>query len=183
MPPHAPTIRPVAPSDVFSLAKVYEETARAAYQGIIPHDNLEAMIARRTPGWWRRTLGKGSQTLVLEVDGRIAGYVTFGPSRYGEGEAGSAAPSGEIYEIQVLPTHQGLGFGARLFEAARSALAEEGHEDVMAWAIADNEQAVAFFAHMGGQVFAETRILYRTKTLRRVAFAFRPGVERPVRRA
>lgn len=37
--------------------------------------------------------------------------------------------SGEIFEIYLLPEYQGLGFGRRLFNAARQELAAHGSHD------------------------------------------------------
>ena len=106
-------IRPGAPADAPALSDVFRSSWSNAYLGIIPHLHLDSMIRKRTPDWWGATIKAGGELLVLQVAGVVAGYATLGPARVrGEYE-------GEIYEIYVSPTYQGLGFGERLFEACR----------------------------------------------------------------
>ena len=160
-------IRPARGEDIFALSDLYGETQRATYHGIIPHDALEYAIARRKPDWWRRNLDRGSKTLILEQDGRAQGYVSFGPSRYGD-----IVYQGEIYEIYIRPGFQGRGFGGELFETARNSLGEDGHSGLMLWTIASNDRAVGFFRHKGAIEFAESEINYRSRTLLRVAMGW-----------
>lgn len=164
---HNTSIRYAKPGDVFALSDVYAETQRATYRGIIPHDALEFAIARRKPDWWHRNLGSGSSTFILEFEERPEGYVTFGPSRYGDIDY-----EGEIYEIYIRPTFQGLGFGRVLFDHARAELQNRGNSGLMLWTIASNEKADGFFRHLGATPFAQSQILYRTKTLARTALGW-----------
>ena len=140
-------IRPARPSDAVAISDVHDAAWREAYRGIIPGRELERMVTRRGPLWWRRLLASRSRVLVLDFDDRVAGYVTFGASRmrllpYG----------GEVFELYLVPEFQGLGFGRRLFSAARRALAEEGHPATLVWCLAPNERAVAFYDRLGGRV-------------------------------
>ena len=106
-------IRPGAPADAPALSEVFRNSWSNAYLGIIPHLHLDSMIRQRTPDWWGATIKSGGELLVLQVAGVIAGYATLGAARVrGDYE-------GEIYELYVAPTYQGLGFGERLFEACR----------------------------------------------------------------
>ncbi len=138
-------IRPARPSDAIAISDVHDAAWREAYRGIIPGRELERMVMRRGPLWWRRLLSSRSRVLVLDFEDRVAGYVTFGPSRmrllpYG----------GEIFELYLTPEYQGLGFGRRLFTAARQALAEDGFPATLVWSLAPNERAIAFYRRMGG---------------------------------
>ena len=160
-------IRRAQPEDIFALTSVYAEAQRTTYQGIIPHDALEFAIARRKPEWWQRNLNNGSSTLILEYQRRAEGYVTFGPNRYGD-----IAHQGEIYEIYIRPAFQGCSFGQKLFDGARRELTEAGHNGLMLWNIAANEKADGFFRHLGGKTFARSQIMYRTKSLTRVALGW-----------
>ena len=160
-------IRAAKPEDIFALSSVYGETQRATYQGIIPHDALELAIGRRQPQWWQRNLNTGSTTFVLEYETRPEGYVTFGPSRYGD-----IAYQGEIYEIYIRPPFQGCGYGAQLFHTARNHLINSDHFGLMVWTIASNEPALDFFQHLGGEKFSQSQIMYRTKTLTRYAIGW-----------
>lgn len=111
-------VRRGRPADAEALAEVFRESWQLAYRGIIPHLHLECMIRRRGPEWWASAVRTGDSILVLEVNGEIAGYATWGSAR-------SRGPyQGEIYELYLAPIYQGLGFGELLFEACRSAMDE-----------------------------------------------------------
>ena len=76
---------------------------------------------------------------------RVAGYANYGRNR-----ARSLFYDGEIYELYLRPEFQGLGFGRRLFTAARRDLAQSGLKSLVVWALSDNEPAVDFYRALGG---------------------------------
>ena len=87
--------------------------------GIIPGTELEKLIVRRGPAWWDSAIRKGSRIALLQFGDKIAGYANYGRNR-----ARSLYYDGEIYELYLRPEFQGLGFGRRLFTAARRDLAQ-----------------------------------------------------------
>jgi len=139
-------IRPAQPSDAVGISEVHDAAWREAYRGVIPGVELERMVMRRGPLWWRRLLNSRSRVLVLDFEDRIAGYATYGASRLRMLPYG-----GEIFELYLAPEFQGLGLGTRLFRAARQALAEEGYGAVLIWALAPNSRAVSFYERLGGK--------------------------------
>lgn len=167
MPAMRRTVRPVAPADAAALSEVYAEACRAALQGLIPHAPLTLMIEKRTPQWWDRLMGHGMRMLVLEIEAGVHGYVTLGPSRYGD-----IGYAGEIYEIYLRPSHQGLGLGSELLADARGLLDSIGLSGHMAWALADSAQACGFFAARGAREFSRSRLMYPQRTLERIAFGW-----------
>jgi ribosomal protein S18 acetylase RimI-like enzyme len=104
---------------------------------------------------------------VLEYDGNAVGYTTFGRSRMHH-----TPYQGEIFELYVSPVYQGLGFGTRLFHAARSALRDARRGGLVIWALADNEIACHFYLGLGGQPISEGAETYDKTTLRKIAFAW-----------
>lgn len=154
-------------ADAPEIAATYEEAWRATYQGVIPHLALERMIARRGSRWWQRALERRAGVLVLEFDGETVGYTSFGRSRMRHTPYG-----GEIYELYVRPTYQGVGFGARLFRAARRRLCERELTGLVIWSLADNDRACTFYLAMGGRPISEGAESFGGVTLRKVAFAW-----------
>ena len=153
--------------DAEALASAYEEAWRGAYQGVIPHLSLERMIARRGLTWWRRTLRKRALLLVLDFDGTAAGYVSFGRCRTGRLPFG-----GEIYELYLHPTYQGLGLGPKLFDGARERLAALRLKGLLVWALVDNPAACDFYLGRGGKPIAEASETFGDTRLRKIAFAW-----------
>ncbi len=162
------SIRSAGQDDAPGIARVHEKAWRHSYQGIIPHLHLSRMIARRGPGWWQGAFEKGMHALILDFDGEVSGYVTLGRSRM------QGAPySGEIFELYVRPSCQGVGFGGRLFHAARAELSSRNLDGLCVWSLACNDRACAFYLHLGGRQISEGMERFDDETFRKVAFAWR----------
>lgn len=136
--------------DAAVLTDLFRQSWELAYRGVIPHLHLESIIRRRDKAWWQSAASGTSGLLVLEVSGKVVGYVTFGRTR------GRSKYQGEIYELYLAPNYQGLGFGEYLFEAARHALDQRSLSGLIVWALEDNEAAQAFYWRRGGRPTART---------------------------
>ncbi|MDB5597746.1 MAG: GCN5-related N-acetyltransferase [Hyphomicrobiales bacterium] len=161
------TIRNARAVDAADIADVHDAAWRDAYRGVIPGRELERMIARRGPKWWHSAINRGSRIVVLDFDETIEGYASYGPNR-----VPTLPFQGEIYEIYLRPEFQGVGFGRRLFEAARADLSEHGYASVLVWALADNERALGFYGSLGGRVVREAQEKFAGEYRKRVAFGF-----------
>lgn len=160
-------IRRAKAADASAIAAVHDAAWRGAYRGLIPGLELERMVERRGPRWWEAAIRRGSRLSVLLVRDEIAGYVNFGGNR-----TKSLPYGGEIYEIYLDPLYQGLGFGQRLFAAARRDLQLARLDGLVVWALADNENAAGFYRALGGQPVATSTEQFGTKTLDKTAFAW-----------
>jgi ribosomal protein S18 acetylase RimI-like enzyme len=160
-------VRRALSADASRIAAVHDAAWAGTYRGIIPGRDLERMIARRGPVWWKRALDRHTAVLVLEVGGEISGYATVGPNRM------RMLPfAGEIYEIYLMPEVQGLGFGRLLFAAARDELRRYGLASFAVRVLAENDGARAFYERLGGTVAAETGERIGETTLPLVVFGF-----------
>ncbi len=161
------TIRAAQASDAPELARLYAETWRTSYRGIIPGTALEEMIARRPSLWWGRVVKRGG-LLALDFDGTLAGYARFGPSR-----AARDGRQGEIYEIYLRSEFQGAGLGRQLFQAARSQLAQSGHQGLVVWSLEENDAARRFYTAIGGKLAARSTEVLGGKRLPMIGFVWR----------
>jgi ribosomal protein S18 acetylase RimI-like enzyme len=166
------TIRRATPGDADQIAAVHDEAWRDAYRGLIPGAELERLIARRGPDWWRRAVEQGSRLLVLSMRGKIGGYVCYGRNR-----ALSLDYAGEIFELYLAPDYQGMGFGARLFRAGRLDLEANGLNSLVAWALSDNRRAIEFYRRRGGVEVRRASEHFGGERLGRIAFGFGPSGE------
>ena len=160
-------IRRASWSDASQIAGVHDEAWRTAYRGIIPGRELEKLILRRGPGWWARAIDRGLGIMVLEFDNAIAGYSTYGRNR-----ARSLPFAGEIYEFYLAPVFQGVGLGKRLFAATRAQLARHHLTSHIAWALADNTQAIGFYTRLGGREIARGSERFNERELVKIAFGW-----------
>jgi ribosomal protein S18 acetylase RimI-like enzyme len=160
-------IRRARPADAKSVATAHDDAWRNAYQGVIPGPELERLIARRGEAWWNGAIRKGSRISLLAFGDTIAGYANYGRNR-----ARSLYYDGEIYELYLRPEFQGLGFGRRLFTAARRDLAQSGLKSMVIWALSDNDHATEFYRALGGRMVARSSEKFGPKSLDKVAFAW-----------
>ncbi len=160
-------VRPAKAADAAAVASTHDEAWRSAYQGIIPGAELEKLINRRGPQWWDSAIRKGSRVSVLVFGDRVAGYANYGRNR-----ARSLHFEGEIYELYLRPEFQGLGFGRRLFTAARRDLVQSGLKSMVIWALSDNDPATEFYRALGGRMVARSSEKFGPKSLGKVAFAW-----------
>jgi ribosomal protein S18 acetylase RimI-like enzyme len=160
-------IRRAKPYDAGAVADAHDEAWRAAYQGIIPGADLERLINRRGPAWWDSAIRKGSRIALLQFGDKVAGYTNYGRNR-----ARSLHYGGEIYEVYLRPEFQGLGFGRRLFTAARRDLAQSGLKSLIVWALSENDSAVEFYRALGGKTVARSSEKFGTRVLDKVAFGW-----------
>jgi ribosomal protein S18 acetylase RimI-like enzyme len=160
-------IRPADSRDARAIADVHEASWENAYRGLIPHRTLRSMIARRSESWWIETLRSSNAVLIVQVGGKIAGYATLGRNR-----SRALAQEGEIYELYIRPEYQGLGFGKRLFRAARVRLKDFGMKGLVIWALGDNERAIGFYEALGGADVAEGTECFEDKSLKKIAFVW-----------
>src|SRR6202171_2750442 len=160
-------IRRAKSSDAAPLATTHDLAWRTAYQGIIPGPELDKLINRRGAEWWGGVIRKGSRISILAFGDTIAGYVNYGRNR-----ARSLSYDGEIYELYLRPEFQGLGFGRRLFTAARRDLAQSALKSLIVWALSDNDTATEFYRALGGRMVARSSEKFGPKSLDKVAFAW-----------
>jgi ribosomal protein S18 acetylase RimI-like enzyme len=160
-------IRQARAADASAVAATHDEAWRAAYRGIIPGAELDKLVNRRGAQWWDSAIRKGSRISVLQFGDQIAGYANYGRNR-----ARSLHYDGELYEVYLRPEFQGLGFGSKLFSAARRDLVQSGLKSMVVWALSDNDPAVEFYRALGGRLVARSSERFGTRTLDKVAFAW-----------
>ncbi len=104
-------IRPAENIDIQAMARVYVETWRATYRGILPDAYLDSMTVEETEiGLRRERSAAGVFSLMAEADdGHAAGLITGGIDRRRDVIYG-----GEIFSLYVRPAFQRRGIGLAL---------------------------------------------------------------------
>lgn len=162
-------VRYIIPADDRRMiSKVYEESWKSAYKGIIPQEYLDSI----PEGRWAPNLDKqGWGTLVCIDNGKIVGTSSFCKSRFEQLQGW-----GEIISIYLLPDYIGKGYGKILIDAVLSELKRQGYEDVFLWVLEENVRARNFYekygflltddvsdANIGGKVLREMRYVYKNR--------------------
>ena len=148
--------------DRAEISRVYEESWKTAYKGIIPQEYLDSI----PEGGWASGLDQPSRhTLLCTCEGRIVGTASFSKSRFEH-----LPSSGEIISIYFLPEYTGRGYGKALLNAAINELQQMGFYDIFLWVLEENLPARGFYekigfafsgeftqTHIGGKLLREMR--------------------------
>lgn len=157
-------IEPACDSDGPGLARVYVDSWRNTYAGVLPDAALLRMsVARWTAEWRWIVQHRGDvQPVFVARDGDdILGLASVGMSRgrdrpaAGDYAASSLeSPVGEVYTLYVAPEAQDRGIGRALLAAGLDALARRRCTRSFLWVLRDNP-ARFFYERMGGSPIAE----------------------------
>ena len=169
------------------IAKVYVDTWRATYAGIIPDKSLLGMSYERQAAEWAwliRNRGDAQPVIVAsEVGHGVVGLASFGASRASGRPASGIFDDprlGEVYTLYVHPEFQERGIGRQLLAAAFAALAERGCGRAVLWVLRDNP-ARFFYERMGGVAVAERRERIGGRELDEIAYGW-PDLSKAIAR-
>lgn len=128
-------------NDRMAISKIYEESWKYAYYGIIPQSYLESI----PEGKWASNLDDPRwKTLVCIEDGKLIGTSSFGKSRFEKFDGW-----GEIISIYLSPHYIGKGYGKILLQGVVSELEKMGYEDIFLWTLKENTRARHFYERFG----------------------------------
>lgn len=130
---------------------------RSAYRDLLPASFLASLRHTELATRWSRRLDGDEideAIRVVEHDGRVGGFITFGPQR---DDATWLGYSGEIYELYVRPEETGHGLGALLLRRAFDELARCRCHWVVVWVLANNHGARRFYEREGLRLDGERR--------------------------
>ena len=140
------SVRPATVRDAKIIAEIHIASSRAAYQGLLPDEQLNALSADKREQYWRDAIQfMEPQVQVATCDGQVVGFVGFDRSR----DKGTPSTCGEIWAIYVRPDHWDKGAGVALWDAANDGLKEEGCTKVTVWLPVRSERALRFHERAG----------------------------------
>lgn len=149
---HEVLVRTARLTDAQAVARIYVDSWRDTYPGILPTRALLGMDVERQAARWRNAIASPVHETVLVAEGdkgTIMGMTSLGRAR--DKDLGF---DGEIYTLYVHPLVTGNGIGRTLLRKGFALLAERGCESCMIWAHAQNP-ARFFYQAMGGKLIAE----------------------------
>lgn len=127
--------------DRTAISRIYEESWKYAYQGIVPQEYLDSISEGR---WGSHIEQEDRKNLVMVEDGRMIGTSGFGRARMAE-----MGGFGEIISLYLLPEHMGKGYGRLLLRAAVGECKKMGFDKVFLWVLEENQNARRFYEKCG----------------------------------
>jgi ribosomal protein S18 acetylase RimI-like enzyme len=144
----AAVVRRAIASDVERLAVVHVRCWQETYRGMLSDQFLAAQGPETRLPLWRHLLeaAEPAHAWVASDDGTVVGFAGARREPAGVSWHDFPPPSSgdlELWGLYLLASHQGLGLGRRLLEAAL------GRSTASLWVAADNARAIAFYRHFG----------------------------------
>ena len=119
---------------------MHDAAWRDAYRGVIPGRELERMVQRRGPNWWRQAIRAGTRLIVLDFADVIAGYASYGRNRMP-----ALGYGGEIFELYLCRNIKASAWADACSRPRRADLAAHGLPTFVVWALGGNDRAIAFY--------------------------------------
>lgn len=149
-------LRRASVEDAPGIAAVHVRTWQHAYRDLLPADVLERLSVTRREEFWRsqlQVLPEAQRPWVAELEERITGFVSAGPSR----DEDASPRVGEVYAIYVDPECWSRGIGRHLMDHARRDLRAHGYAEATLWVLDGNHQAREFYQAAGWRTDGATR--------------------------
>ena len=148
------------------VSRVYAQSWKSAYCGIIPQGYLDSIPETRWSGFLINEL---SNLWIVSDNGQIVGASTYSPARDKE-----YSGWGQIISIYLLASYFRRGIGTRLLQASMSELFSLGYDKIYLWVLEENHSARRFYEkngfhfngdilaeNIGGKVLNEVRYIYQ----------------------
>lgn len=141
-------IRKAQIQDSEDMGSIHVRAWQAAYRGIMPNDYLDGLRAEDRSAMWRRSFANpppGQQLRVVLVGEEVAGFAEFGLE-----ESESPGPDvGQLYAINLDPSHWGRGLGRALLREVTQALADSDYRYAVLWVAPENVRARGLYESEG----------------------------------
>ncbi len=138
-------IRQATPVDAVQLAEVHTQCWQQTYPGLMSDAFLTALNpADRLAMRCQLLLAPEPAAWVAWVEGSVVGFSATRTVPQGDLDQDlPASGSLELWGLYLLQSHQGLGLGRRLLEAAL------GTQPASLWVAAGNAKAIGFYERLG----------------------------------
>lgn len=163
-------IRRAAPADAAGIGKVYVESWRATYPGLIPDGYLLGMSEEATAERWTRQLAQpdaeGAVQVAMDASLGLVGFGSCGLQR-----TRVDGYVGEVFTLYLLDVVQGCGLGRRLMAAMAAEMLGRGVLSALVWVLRDNPSRW-FYERLGGRRVGEQSICLGRVLLPEIAYGW-----------
>ena len=169
------TLRDATEDDAASLAQMHIAGWRAAYDGLVDQAVLDTLDATERARDWTGWMADGLTPLIASLDGRDAGFISFGKLKTPPPGLSPIRPlySAEVYALYLLPDFWRQGLGRQLLSAAAIRLKDQRHKSLCLWVMEKNRRANDFYKALGGQRCGKKQADVGCKMLTEVCYGWR----------
>jgi ribosomal protein S18 acetylase RimI-like enzyme len=139
-----PLCRDAVLADSPAIVQVWIDAWQTAYAGLMPESFLSNLDAQAALERCETALRTGHPSLVVELDGGVVGFSTYGPTRDADNPQ-----AGEVMAINLSPACWRRGIGKILLAETVERLRRRNFPEATLWVLVANARARAFYEAQG----------------------------------
>lgn len=132
--------------DCEAIAKLITICWNETYRGLVSDEFLDGLYKNeedRIKNSYEKFDENDNHQFVLEVDGKVVGWMNIGDSDEG-------SEYGEIHAIYILNDYKGFGYGRKLVEEGINEIKSMGFKQMIIGCL-DGNKSNDFYKHIGGK--------------------------------
>lgn len=161
-------IRLATSKDMKVIAKIYVDTWRTTYAGLVPDVYLKQLSVQRAEQKWTQFLNDSSQDtflyVVLNEQGITVGFAAA------QIHADDGVRIGELSALYILPEAHGLGIGKKLMATIAAHFLKADVFSMLVWVMKKNEPGRAFYRRLGGKYIDHRQSRFGNVTVKDEAY-------------
>ena len=162
-------IRKASKEDIKVVSRVYVDSWRNTYRGLVPDDYLDTLSYEEAEKKWIDFFNNENEPFIyiaINDAGRIIGFAS-GKSIDEENFGG------ELYSLYLLQASRGLGIGRHLVSGIAKHFKEKGIYSMMVWVMKQNEFGLGFYERMGGKEYIHRTSMFGVTIVEDVAYGWK----------
>lgn len=145
------SIRIARNTDIKVIARIYIDTWKSTYQGLVPNTFLDTLSYQEAEIKWMRFLQDITRgSFIYVACNECAEVVGFAAARVNQQEDPF---EGELYALYLSPATQGLGIGKRLISEVATHFLSEQMSSMMVCVMKKNQSGRGFYKRLGGEYY------------------------------
>lgn len=141
------TVRKAMLSDALSIGKIYTDSWKITYRGIVSNSFLDKLNPATSAKKFEGAIignAKNRFVYVAEIEKEVVGFVVGGPQK------DNPSPEvGQLHDIYLVSEHQGHGVGRELLTACAGELSKQGFKKMILYVLDENPYQ-RFYEAAGG---------------------------------
>ena len=161
-------IRKASKEDIKHVSKVYVDSWRTTYQGLVPDDYLKELSYDDAEKSWIDFLNNENEPFIYVAINDIGKIIGFASGK----SIDEKNFDGELYSLYLLQECRGLGVGRKLISAIAKRFKEKDKHSMLVWVMKQNKSGLGFYERMGGKEYIHRTSTFGGTTVDDVAYGW-----------
>lgn len=127
------------------ISKIYAESWKCAYKGMVPDEYLKDLKDDFWVEKFKNWISEGNLNVkIIYADDKAAGAIAYGKSRDDK-----FSDYAEIWSFYLIPEYYRKGLGTKLMKSVLCEMRDEGYKHCYLWVLETNNNARRFYEKIG----------------------------------